>query len=149
MQFDALLAAEYALMGGSAVLAYKQGDRAEQLGAIWFGLNMAVSATAIAFGVVSPLVQLIEDGIFALGLLPLAMIFVSYWIGLVTFVAAALFALEAFYLLNDWPLDITYIWINNGLWLSVPLIFLCCGATNYLRNRRAARAELRLRTAAA
>ncbi|CAN7451129.1 hypothetical protein LJR219_002943 [Phenylobacterium sp. LjRoot219] len=149
MQFDALMAVEYALMWACAALAYKQGGRGEQLGALWFSLNMAVSAAAYMSGLASPVVQLVEDGIFAIGLLPLAMIFVSHWIGLITFIAAALFSLEALYLLNDRPIDITYVWINNGLWLAVPLVFLCCGVTNYLRNRRAARAEAQLQAAAA
>lgn len=149
MQFDALLAAEYALMGACAVLAYRQGGRGEQLGALWFGVNMVIAAAAYSAGLDSPFAHLVEDGIFAIGLLPLAMIFVSYWIGVVTFIAAALFSLEAFYLLNDRPADITYVWINNTLWLSVPLVFLCCGVSSLLSNRRAARAEAQLQAAAA
>lgn len=137
----ALVAAEYVLMVACAVFAFKQGDRAEQLGAAWFGLNMAVSAIANVLGHDAPVVHLVEDGIFAIGLLPLAMIFVSYWIGLVTLVASALFSLEALYLLNDWPTDNAYAWLNNTLWLSVPLVFLGAGGSNFLKNRREARRQ--------
>lgn len=141
MQVDLILAIEYALVAACAGFAYSQGGRAERMGAIWFGANMAVSATAYIAGLASPVVQLVEDGIFALGLLPLAMIYVSYWMGLLTFVAAALFTLEAFYLLNDRPIDTLYLWVNNILWLSAPLILLVCGVANLRRKRRAARAE--------
>ena len=139
MSTYALIAAEYLVMGGCAAFAYSQGGRGEQLGAAWFGVNMAMSATAFFSGLDSPLVHLIQDGIFALGLLPLAMIFVSYWIGLVTLIAAALFSLEALYLLKEWPTDNTYAWINNSLWFLVVLVYLSAGTVSLLRNRRAAR----------
>lgn len=139
MQNNALLVVEFAVMEACAVFAYTQGNRGEQLGAVWFGANAAISATALILDWQSPLAQLIEDGVFAIGLLPLAMIFVSYWIGLVTFIAAALFSLEAIYLLNDMSIDRTYAWINNCLWLSVPLVFLSAGGVNFVQNRREAR----------
>jgi len=134
-----LLIIEYALMGACALFAYTQGGRAERMGAVWFGGNMIVAAAASFSGFVSPVIQLVEDGVFALGLLPLAMIYVSYWMGLLTFIAAALFSLEALYLLNDRPIDTAYIWVNNILWLSAPLVFLVCGAAKYRKNRRAAK----------
>jgi cell division protein FtsW (lipid II flippase) len=140
MQAYALIAVEYVIMAACATFAHRRGGRGEQLGAIWFAANMAVSICAILLGFDSPLSHLILDGIFALGLLPLAMIFVSYWIGLVTLIAAALFSLEALYLLNEWPNDRAYAWVNNCLWLSVPLVFLISGVANLWRDRRGARA---------
>jgi hypothetical protein len=47
--------------------------------------------------------------------------------------------LEAIYLLNDRPVDNAYLWINNSLWLLVPLIFLVSGFSNRMKNRRVAR----------
>lgn len=140
MQAYALIAFEYVIMAACAAFAYRRGGRGEQLGAIWFAANMAVSICGTLLGFDSPLSHLIQDGTFAVGLLPLAMIFVSYWIGLVTLIAAALFSLEALYLLNEWPTDVSYAWVNNCLWLSVPLVFLISGVSNLLRDRRAARA---------
>jgi hypothetical protein len=139
MQTYALLTAEYLVMGACAAFAYQQGGRAEKFGALLFGSNTVIGAVVGFAGFASPIIQLVEDGMFALGLLPLAMIFVSYWIGLITFVAAALFALEAIYLLNDRPVDNAYLWINNSLWLLVPLIFLVSGFSNRMKNRRVAR----------
>jgi len=139
MQTYPLVAAEYMVMAACAAFAFKQGDRAERLGAAWFATNMVVSAVFNFAGLDTPVVHLVEDGIFAVGLLPMAMIFVSYWIGLVTLIAAALFSLEAFYLLNDMPTDLTYAWVNNTLWLSVPLVYLSAGGSNFLKHRREAR----------
>lgn len=139
MQTYPLVAAEYLIMGACAAFAYKQGDRGERLGAAWFAANMAVGAVLGFTGYDEPVVHLVEDGVFAVGLLPMAMIFVSYWIGLVTLIAAALFSLEALYLLNDWPTDLTYAWVNNCLWLSVPLVFLSAGGAKYFKKRREAR----------
>jgi hypothetical protein len=136
MQTYVLLAVEFLASIACAVFAYVRGGRAERLGAVWFILNTTLSVGGYLAGFNSPLVHLIEDGVYALGLLPLAMIFVSYWIGLVTFVAAALFVLEAVYLLNDWPTDLTYMWFNNCLWLLPPLIFLACGLANRSPKRR-------------
>jgi hypothetical protein len=64
-------------------------------------------------------------------------IYVSYWIGVVTLLATGLFSLEALYLVNDWPKDIAYIWANNLLWLALPLVFFTSGIFNFLRQRRA------------
>lgn len=139
MQAYPLVAAEYLMMGACAAFAYKQGDRAERLGAAWFATNMAVGSAVGFIGFDAPVVHLVEDGVFAVGLLPMAMIFVSYWIGLVTLIAAALFSLEAFYLLNDMPTDLAYAWVNNCLWLSVPLVFLSAGSAKFLEKRREAR----------
>lgn len=139
MQNYSLLATQYVVIGACAGFAYVQGDTGARLGAAWFALNMAVSAAVNFLGLDSTLAHLVEDGVFALGLLPLAMIFVSYWIGLVTLSAAALFSLEAVYLLNDRPVDNVYAWINNTLWYLIPIIFLASGFANLLRNRSARR----------
>lgn len=133
-----LLALYYLLAFGCAAYAWSQGDRGERLGAIWFALNMLGTLLASAAGFRSPTIHLIEDGIFAVGVLPLAIIYVSYWIGLVTFAAAALFTLEALYLINDLPIDNTYSRINNSLWLAVLLIFLISGICNQMRRRKSA-----------
>jgi hypothetical protein len=140
MQAFLLLIFECLFSCGCAVFAYSQGRTGERLGAALFVANTVVGVLASLAGLQSPLAHLVEDGSFALGLLPLAMIFVSYWIGLVTLIAAALFALEAIYLLNEWPADITYVWINNSLWLLVPVVFLISGVVN-MRKRRAGHAS--------
>jgi hypothetical protein len=140
MPGNLIVAIEYALIAGCVGFAYWQGGRADRLGAIWFGANMILSGIVTVAGFRSTVVQLVMDGTYALGLLPLAMIYVSYSMGLLTLLSAALFCLEALYLLNDWPVDRTYIDTNNILWFIAPLIFLGCGLVNLRRNRRAARA---------
>jgi hypothetical protein len=60
----------------------------------------------------------------------------------VTLIAAALFTLEAVYLLNDWPADNTYVWINNSLWLLAPIVLLISGFFNRQRARRSPKSEV-------
>jgi hypothetical protein len=129
-------AADYLIIGSSAVFAFRQGDTAERRGILWLALNMLASIVASGFGLESPTAHLVEDGLFALGLLPLAVIYVSYVVGVLTLIATGLFTLEAFYLINERPSDSLYAWINNGLWLSVPLVFLASGCMNMSRRRR-------------
>jgi len=119
-----------------ALFAYREGGLAERLGAAWLGCNTVVGAVLLILKLDSPVSHLIADGVFATGLLPLAVIFASYWIGALTFAAAALFSLEAFYLINEWPVDRTFSQINNVLVLSMPLVMLCSGAVNRLRRKR-------------
>jgi hypothetical protein len=136
MKAFAVFAIEYLLAFGCAAFAFRQGDRPERLGAILLVIDLIGGATINLLRLDSPTLYLIEDGVFAVGLLPLAVIYVSYWIGAATLLAAALFSLEALYLVNDWTLDNTYMRINNGLWLALPLTFLISGICNWLRRRR-------------
>lgn len=132
-----LFAIEYVLAFGCAVFAFRQGARAERLGAIWLAIDLIGGAVINLLRIDSPTLHLLEDGVFAVGLLPLAIIYVSYWVGAATLLAAALFSLEALYLVNDWAVDDTYMMVNNGLWLALPLTFLISGVSNYLRRKRA------------
>jgi hypothetical protein len=128
---------------GVALFAYREGALAERLGGVWLGCNTVVGAALLLLDLDSPLSHLIADGVFATGLLPLAVIFASYWIGLVTLAAAALFSLEAIYLIYELPMDQTFAQINNVLVLSVPLVMLCSGVVNRWRRKRRERAERR------
>ena len=133
----AAAAVYYLIMCGSAAFAYKEGGRGDRLGALWYGVNIAVGACFNLIGLSSPTAHLTSDGIFATGLLPLAVIYASYWVGAVTFIAAALFSLEALYLVNEWPIDVTYAMVNNALCIAIPLVLLVSGACNGRMRRRA------------
>jgi hypothetical protein len=133
----AVLAADNLVTSACAALAYSQGGRAERLGVIWLSGNLVLGAVANILNLDSPTAHLVEDGLFALGLLPLAVIYVSYWVGMATVIATALFGLEAVYLIDDRPSDPAYAWINNCLWLALALVLLVSGLTNLVRNRRA------------
>lgn len=132
---------EDALILTCAAFAYREGQRPERLGALWLGANTI--AGVLLLGGDSPTVHLVLDGVYAVGLLPLAIIYVSYWVGLLTLIAAALFGLEAVYLVNDWPIDRAYADINNALGLAGPLVMLICGLANGWRRRRRSMVEER------
>lgn len=133
----AIFVVDNLVLAACAALAYRQGGRAERLGVIWLGGNMVFGVAAYLSNFDSPTAHLVEDGLFALGLLPLAVIYVSYWVGMATLIATALFALEAAYLIDDRAWDHTYGWINNCLWVALALVLLVSGLTNLVRNRRA------------
>lgn len=133
----AAAATYYFIMCASAAFAYNEGGRGDRLGAIWYGVNIVVGAGFNLVGLASPTAHLTSDGIFAIGLLPLAVIYASYWVGAVTLIAAALFSLEALYLINEWPIDAAYAAANNALCIAIPLVLLVSGVSNRWRRRRA------------
>jgi hypothetical protein len=143
MQGYIIVAIEYLIVLASGIFAYRQGGLPERLGLIWWGVNIVVGVLLTTANLDTPLSHLILDGVFAIGLLPLAMIFVSYWIGAVTLISAALFGLEAVYLLNDRPIDPVYAWVNNSLLLLIPAAFLSSGFVNIYRRSAKATAVRR------
>ncbi|CAN7415215.1 hypothetical protein LJR225_002660 [Phenylobacterium sp. LjRoot225] len=132
---------ENLLILGCALFAYREGGIAERIGSVWLACNTIVGSLLLVLRVDSLTTHLVADGVFATGLLPLAVIFASYWVGLVTLAASALFALEAVYLINDWPIDRLFANVNNGLAIAIPLVILCSGLANRRRRRRLAAAN--------
>ena len=133
----AYVAVDYLFMLGGASFAYKHGGTAERFGAMWYALNTCLSAAMTVFSPDSPTAHLVSDGTFAIGILPLAMIYVSYEMGLIALISAALFSLEAVYLINDRPADLFYAWSNNVLCLLIPIVFWGGGFIARARSRRA------------
>jgi hypothetical protein len=131
------IVADYVFMLGAAAAAYRYGGAAERFGAMWYALNICLSVLATLFASDSPTSHLIFDGAFALGLLPLSMIFVSYEMGVITLISTALFTLEAVYLINDLAADKVYARMNNILTLLIPTVFLAAGLLGRSRRRRA------------
>jgi hypothetical protein len=135
----AIFAAQILPLLGAAVFAYATGGSGERRAAIWWGGNYIVTTIVVAAGWGSPTVQLVLDGICATGFLPLAIFYVSWWAGAVALLSAALFGLEAAYLLSDQKVDLLYMQVNNLITLATGLVFLVCGAANLHARRRYAR----------
>ena len=68
MQSLLLFLIQNVLVAACTFFAYWHGGRAVKIGAIWFGVNMAISVTTALAGLASPVVFLVVDGVFALGL---------------------------------------------------------------------------------
>jgi hypothetical protein len=97
----------------TAAFVLKEGGRAERIGVLWQLLNAAIQMVNELSGVHSTVVQLIADGVFAIGMLPAAIYFVSYWIGVQTLLSALQFGLEAAYLVTDRPIDFLFAYLSN------------------------------------
>jgi hypothetical protein len=111
----------------AAAFAFQQGERGDRLGAVWFCANILFGGLFELLGLSSPTMHLVTDGIFATGLLPLAIIYASYWVGALCLIASALFTLEAVYLIDERAIDHAYAIANNALLLSTPAVLMISG----------------------
>jgi hypothetical protein len=110
----ALWAVFWILMLGACALAFLRGGPAERWGAalifffalLWEGrILLPPDAKAI--------LQLIGDGLTALGLLVIAMRYASLWLGAALMFQAIQFSLHSFYFVTNRPQDALQIIINN------------------------------------
>ena len=131
-----IFVAQFGLLLSSATFAFATGGQAERRGAIWFLINYLIGTGLGLVGWNSPTATLILDGVYATGLLPLAIIYVSWWVGAMALLAAAAFSLEAVYLIQDLPANAFYLLCTNGITVAIGLVFLASGAANWLRRRR-------------
>jgi hypothetical protein len=141
MYSTVVVAVYYLITFGSAAFAFQQGERGDRLGAVWFAANVMFGGLFELFGLSSPTMHLVTDGVFATGLLPLAIIYASYWVGALCLIAAALFALEAVYLINEQVVDHTYAVANNALILSMPMVLYVSGGWNVFQRWRKQRCK--------
>ena len=124
----------------TVAFAVLKGGRPERLGALWLLFNVAIHTLLQLYGPRTTAFDLMADGIYATGLLPLAFFFVSWWIGIQTLIACAGFGIEAFYLLLDRPVDYTFTGISNLLFgAGILNLFGATLGSLWHRRRSAAR----------
>ena len=132
----------------TTAFALKAGGRAEQGGALWLFLNTAIQLVNELSGLHSTVVHLIADGVYAVGLLPAAVLYVSYWIGAQTLLSAVGFTLEAAYLLTDRPPDSLFVNLSNAIFAFMLLNLNIATAASVWVRRRDANKQSRLAQAA-
>src|SRR5206468_2642817 len=137
------------LVIGSAAFACAVGDEPDRRAALWLIANYVVGTTVMAAGWTSPTMNLVLDGIYATGFLPLAIIYVSWLAGALTLLAAGIFSLEAAYLLQDRLADRFYVHVNNGVTLAIAVTFVTSGVLSLRQRRKEAVAQDRNGLAAA
>jgi hypothetical protein len=120
--------------------AIKCGDRVLRLGAIWISINILVHTVLTVSGLRSPTFHLINDGVFATGLLPLAFFSVSPSVGVLALLACGSFILQSSYLLTDRHTDAVFIQVNDAINVGYLLTFLI-GTIAAVVSRRRERAE--------
>jgi hypothetical protein len=130
-----------ALGVGICLFAFWKGDRAERIAGALILANLALSVAGdFVFGRAMPLVQLIGDGVTALGLLALALLYASLWLGGAMLLYAVQFSLHSYYFVSNRPVDILHAVINNFDFMGV-LLCLAVG-TAISARRRATRTQV-------
>jgi hypothetical protein len=112
------------------------GDRVMRLAAIWMLANIVAHSAASLAWDGSPTFHLVDDGIYATGLLPLAFFSVSPWIGALALLACGSFILQSVYLLADRPTDLMFMVVNNVITLTALLVLTVGGAGPLVRRVR-------------
>ncbi|MFY8142426.1 MAG: hypothetical protein ACOVMT_00905 [Caulobacter sp.] len=127
------------LVAAACIGAWRWGERPERGGAL---LTVAIFA---GFALASLMpdkeavrgIYLVLDGLFALGLLLLALRHATRWLGIAVLLQGVQFSLHAYYLVADKNYDNFYILVNNLVTFGV-LTSLLAGI---FRGRLARRAE--------
>ena len=120
-------------------LALWKGETPERLAGGFLLLSMAFNIMPSAFlpNGYFPMVELIGDGLTALGLLALTVIYGRLWLGAALLFQAAQFTLHSFYLVTERKNDLFHAVVNNvdflGIMLSMAL------GTGLAVHRRSAR----------
>jgi hypothetical protein len=128
-----------ALGAGICLFAFWKGERAERIAGGLILANLALSVAGdFVFGRAMPLVQLVGDGVTALGLLALALRYASLWLGGAMLLYAVQFSLHSFYFVTNRPVDVLLAVINYFDFMGV-LLCLAVG-TAISARRRATRA---------
>ncbi|MFN3511963.1 MAG: hypothetical protein ACK41C_02895 [Phenylobacterium sp.] len=131
------------LLLGTCGLAIWKGGPAERYGALlilffallWeFGRLLPPS-----FAPWMPLVQLVGDGLTAVGLLVVAMRYASLWLGGALLFQAVQFSLHSFYLVTGRPIDMLYLLINNVNLYAILGCLALGTAMSWREQRRALR----------
>lgn len=124
---------------GICVFALWKGGQAERYGAALILVNALVSSAGDLLFPKADLAifWLIGDGLTAFGLLIVAVIYASFWLGGVMILYAVLFALHAFYFVTNKPVDLFHARVNNADFLAIS-ICLAVGTIIAWRRRAAA-----------
>lgn len=120
----------------SCLLAFVKGAAAERLAAAVILANLLTGMANEAW-LDDPLVSLAIDGLTALVLLPLAMRYVSAWLGLIMILYGLQFALHAAYAVLERPGDLTHAVLNNLNFTAVNACLLGATLARWVRRRKA------------
>ncbi len=125
---------------GICLFALAKGGTAERIGA---GLILANALLSNIGGFLFPdaipaVVWLVGDGLTALGLLIVTVVYASFWLGGVMILYAILFTLHSFYFVTNRPVDLFHARVNNIDFLGISVL-LAIGTIIAWRRRIAAR----------
>ncbi len=129
-----------ALTLGITLFALWKGGPPERIGAALILANALLSNIGdfLFPDAIPSVVWLIGDGLTAVGLLVVAVVYASFWLGGVMILYAALFTLHSFYFVTGRPVDLFHARANNLDFLGIS-ICLAIGTIIAWRRRVVAR----------
>jgi hypothetical protein len=141
MHVDIVFITLIALTYGVCGLALWKGEAAERWGAGLFLLSTALESLAQTFKIPDfPMIELVGDGLTAIGLLVLLMIYGRLWLGAAMLFQAAQFTLHSFYLVTEREHDAFHVVVNNVNFMGLVLSIAVGAAMSIYRRSRARRA---------
>jgi hypothetical protein len=132
---------------GICVFALWKGGQAERFGA---GLILANAVLSTAGDLLFPhsdlaVVWLVGDGLTAVGLLVVAIVYASFWLGGVMLLYAILFTLHSFYFVTGREVDLFHARVNNADFLGISVCLaigtIIAWRKRVVARRKAAKAE--------
>jgi len=132
---------------GICVFALWKGGQAERVGA---GLIRANAVLSTAGDLLFPhsdlaVVWLVGDGLTAVGLLVVAIVYASFWLGGVMLLYAILFTLHSFYFVTGREVDLFHARVNNADFLGISVCLaigtIIAWRKRVVARRKAAKAE--------
>ena len=124
----------------TCLFAFWKGGRAERFGAaiILGNLVTYIVNETFLWGHLQgqQIISLVIDGVTAVSLLAVALIFASFWLGAVMLLYALQFSLHAFYFVTDRPRDTLHSIVNNTIFFAVCGCLIAGTALVWRRRRR-------------
>ena len=121
----------------TSAFAFWKGGAPERVGA---GLLLFVAIFVLVINTFLPISsravpRLASDGVMALGLLVLVVVYASLWLGAAMLLQAVQFSLHAYYFVVSKPMDLTYYVVNNLVTVGVVLCLLIGTVIHWHRER--------------
>ena len=131
-----------ALTLGICLLALWKGGSAERMGAALILANALLGNAGSLFfpDSIPAVVWLIGDGLTAVGLLIVAVVYASFWLGGVMILYAALFTLHSFYFVTSRPIDLFHARANNLDFLGISICLAIGTIISWRRRIKSRRA---------
>lgn len=135
MYFDSTFWTFTALALGVCGIAFWTGEAPERWAAGLLSLSIVPAIISSSFHIPDfPMVELFGDGLTALGLLALTVIYGRLWLGAALLFQAAQFTLHSFYLVTERPNDLIHAVANNVNFLGI-MLSLALGTAFAVRRR--------------
>jgi hypothetical protein len=119
----------------ACLFAFAKGGLAERIGAAVILANLfATMANEALYH--NQIISLAIDGLTALVLLVVAVLYASFWLGAVMLLYALQFALQAYYFVLERPRDNLHVVLNNTDWFAISLCLVAGTAMTWMSRER-------------